>query len=32
MKISENGILREMTPEEEKQWLADAAKAKREQE
>lgn len=32
MKISENGILREMTPEEEKQWLADVAKAKREQE
>lgn len=32
LKILENGVPRELTPEEEKQWLADAAKAKREQE
>lgn len=32
MKISENGVPREMTPDEEKQWIADASKAKREQE
>lgn len=32
MKISENGIVRDMTAEEEKQRLEDAAKAKREQE
>lgn len=32
MKISENGVHRELTPEEEAKWIADAAKAKREQE
>lgn len=32
MKVSENGVSREMTPEEEKQRLSDATKAKREQE
>lgn len=32
LKILENGVPRELTPEEEAKWIADATKAKREQE
>lgn len=31
MKISENGVPRELTPEEEAKWIVDAARAEREE-